>query len=606
MTQQGEASKWLALGVLGAMLAAGCGVGMIDGAPGDEDGPEDSGAPTVLISSPSSGLTHLSTAPLSIVAIAEDDRGVMRVDFYDGPILKASVPSAPFVFVWNPTLGDNGMHVWRAQAFDEQGNNSTSLGVYVTIDIAAPDDVAPSVAISSPSSGTTFTNAQTVSVVAAASDNVGVSRVDFYDGAVLKGAASTSPFTLSWTCTLSDNGSHTFTAQAFDAAGNSTRSSPVTLVVNIAAGGDTAPPTAAISSPGSNASYTSAQTLTIVATASDNVGVQRVEFYDAATLVATDTGSPYQYSWTFGLADNGAHSFTAKAFDAAGNSVTSTARVLTVNIAAPDPTPPTVAITTPATNTTYTSAQSVNLVATANDNVGIQKVEFYDGATLKRTEMSAPYEHAFTFTHTDNGAHSFTAKAFDTAGNTTTSFVRTLTVNVPLPDTTAPTVSISSPGPSTYTSAQGVVITATAGDNVGIQRVEFYDGVTLKTTDTTSPYTYTWNINGANNGAHSFTAKAFDAAGNNTTSTAVTLTVAISGPGSAVLEWDANTEGDLAGYRVYYGTSSGAYGAPLPAGPNPTYTVSNLASGTYYFAVTAYDTGGYESLESNEVWKTIP
>ena len=51
--------------------------------------------------------------------------------------------------------------------------------------------------------------------------------------------------------------------------------------------------------------------------------------------------------------------------------------------------------------------------------------------------------------------------------------------------------------------------------------VRFYDGTTLKYTDTTSPYSYAWSITSANNGSHSWTAKAYDAAGNSTVSSTV-------------------------------------------------------------------------------------
>ena len=57
--------------------------------------------------------------------------------------------------------------------------------------------------------------------------------------------------------------------------------------------------------------------------------------------------------------------------------------------------------------------------------------------------------------------------------------------------------------------------------------------------------------------------------------------------------WSANTEVDLAGYKVYYGTASRSYGTPIDVGNNTGSTVTNLTAGqTYYFAVTAYDTAG--------------
>ncbi len=75
--------------------------------------------------------------------------------------------------------------------------------------------------------------------------------------------------------------------------------------------------------------------------------------------------------------------------------------------------------------------------------------------------------------------------------------------------------------------------------------------------------------------------------------------------GNVSLAWDASTDANLMGYRVYYGTASRLYGQPLDAGLNPGYVVQALAPGTYYFAVTAYDAAGMESGYSNEVVAVI-
>ncbi|MBZ0156183.1 MAG: fibronectin type III domain-containing protein, partial [Alphaproteobacteria bacterium] len=81
---------------------------------------------------------------------------------------------------------------------------------------------------------------------------------------------------------------------------------------------------------------------------------------------------------------------------------------------------------------------------------------------------------------------------------------------------------------------------------------------------------------------------------------------------SAALSWDApttNTDGspltDLAGYKLYYGTSSGSYSQTINVGTTSSYTVTGLLGGTYYFAVTAYDSEGNESAYSNEVSKAF-
>lgn len=74
----------------------------------------------------------------------------------------------------------------------------------------------------------------------------------------------------------------------------------------------------------------------------------------------------------------------------------------------------------------------------------------------------------------------------------------------------------------------------------------------------------------------------------------------------ALLTWGAVTSSDVAGYKVYVGTRSGVYGAPLDVGNLTSYTVKNLLVGTtYYFVVSSYSSSGSESPYSNEVSKSI-
>lgn len=69
------------------------------------------------------------------------------------------------------------------------------------------------------------------------------------------------------------------------------------------------------------------------------------------------------------------------------------------------------------------------------------------------------------------------------------------------------------------------------------------------------------------------------------------------------LEWDANSEPNLGGYKIYYGTQSGVYNTTIDVGNVTTYTIHDLIEGTYYFVATAYNTEDpvLESGYSNEV-----
>src|SRR5262249_26584836 len=81
--------------------------------------------------------------------------------------------------------------------------------------------------------------------------------------------------------------------------------------------GDTTAPTCSITSPAGGATVSG--TVTITASASDNVGVTKVEIYVDGTLRVTDTASPYTWSWDTTTFANSTHTITAKAYDAAGN-----------------------------------------------------------------------------------------------------------------------------------------------------------------------------------------------------------------------------------------------------------------------------------------------
>lgn len=91
-------------------------------------------------------------------------------------------------------------------------------------------------------------------------------------------------------------------------------------------------------------------------------------------------------------------------------------------------------------------------------------------------------------------------------------------------DTTAPTTSVTSPADGSTVSGT-TLVTASASDDVGVSKVEFYlDGV-LQSSDTSSPYEWSWDTTSVANGAYALTSKAYDAAGNSGTSAAVNVNV---------------------------------------------------------------------------------
>jgi len=469
----------------------------------------DTTPPATSITSPANGATV--SGNVTVAASATDNVGVSKVEFYDNGSLSAVVNAAPYSLSWNTALVSNGSHALISKAYDAAGNVGQSAAVTVTVN---NDATAPTVAISSPAAGATISGTATIS--ATASDNVGVSKVEFYVNGSLKAVSTAAPYNYAWNTASVANGSDSLLVKAYDAAGNVGQSSASVTVNNPVA--DTTAPTVAISSPANSATVTGTATVTVSAT--DNVGVSKVEFYVNGALQATDTASPYTFSWNTTAVANGSYTLTAKAYDAAGNVGQSSSSVA-VNNPVADTTAPTVAISSPAAGATVSGTATIS--ATASDNVGVSKVEFYVNGVLKATDTASPYSYAWNTTAVANGSYTLLAKAYDAAGNVGQSSA-SVTVNNPVADTTVPTVAISSPAASATVSGTAT-ISATASDNVGVSKVEFYVNGVLKATDTASPYSYAWNTTAVANGSYTLLAKAYDAAGNVGQSSSVSVAV---------------------------------------------------------------------------------
>lgn len=157
--------------------------------------------------------------------------------------------------------------------------------------------------------------------------------------------------------------------------------------------------------------------------------------------------------------------------------------------------------------------------ATASDNVGVTRVEFLQGSTVLFTDAAAPYEF---YWGAYNGPNTLTARAYDGAGNVGTASVSFTA------DRVAPTVSITSPA-SGGTVSGTVTVSASATDNTSVSSVSFYANGALIGTDTTAPYSVSWNTTGLG-GSLALSAVAVDAVGNSASSASVTVSV---GPGGA-------------------------------------------------------------------------
>jgi len=181
---------------------------------------------------------------------------------------------------------------------------------------------------------------------------------------------------------------------------------------------DATPPYVSITNPASAKTYTNAQTVTISANATDNVAVASVSFYDNGVLKGTDTSTPYTYDWSFTGADNGTNSWTARAYDTAGNVSTSSAVALTVSI---DITPPTVAMASPTNGQLFTTS-AITVSGTASDtgspSSGLAGVEVrVNGGSWSNATGTSSWTRSVTLPPCNN---TIEARSRDNAGNYST------------------------------------------------------------------------------------------------------------------------------------------------------------------------------------------
>ena len=426
--------------------------------------------------------------------------------------------------------------------------------------------------VTAPAAGATVSGI--IPVNASASDNNGVAGVQFrLDGQALGAEDTTAPYSVNWNTATATGGSHTLTAVARDAAGNTTTSGPVNVTVSSSG------PTVNITAPAAGALLRGSATVS--ANAADDTSVAGVQFrLDGQALGAEDTTAPYSVDWNTPTAANGSHTLTAVARDTDGNTTTSTGVNVTIDNAAP-------AINVSAPSAGAQVAGTVTISGSASDNNAVAGVQFrVDGQAVGAEDTSAPYSVSWNTTGETNGSHSITAVARDAAGNTTTSGGVNVTV-----DNAAPAVSVTQPAEGA-TASGTTTVTGNASDNTAVAGVQFrLDGQALGAEDTAAPYSVNWNTTSASNGSHALTAVARDQAGNSTTSSVVNVTVSNSGPppglvaayafdeGSGTTAADASGRGNPGTLLGATWNASGRFGAALNFdGVNDWVTVADSAS----------------------------
>ncbi|MDR3687247.1 MAG: hypothetical protein P4L93_09860, partial [Coriobacteriia bacterium] len=298
--------------------------------------------------------------------------------------------------------------------------------------------------------------------------------------------------------------SHTINYYSTDNAGNQELGLAYTMFY-VQAGPDTIPPTGAVTI-NAGAAWTNTTAASIVASATDNIGVSQMRFSnDTVTWSAWETYSVIAKSWTL-ASGNGTKTVYAQYKDAAGN-VSATA---TDTIGLDGTAPVTSSDATP--GQTYIGAKTFTLTPADTGGSGVAstfwQLDSTSGAWTAGTSVPVAAPSSGTVSHT------LYWYSTDAAGNRESNKSVTFNVSAPPPDTIAPTGSLRINSGAAWTATTTVSIVASATDNVAVAQMRFSnDTVTWSAWETYSTAAKSW-ILASGNGTKSVYAQYKDAAGN--------------------------------------------------------------------------------------------
>jgi choice-of-anchor A domain-containing protein len=361
--------------------------------------------PVVALTAPVQGTVLTAPGSTTLTADASSPNAggsIAKVEFFQGTTKLGEALAAPYSFAWTDIAAGN--YTLTAKATDNAGATADSAPVTIIV------NAAPTVSIVAPTADAVFTLPADVIITAAASDSDGtIAKVEIFQGPTKVGECAASPCTVTWQATAAGN--YSLTAKATDNRGATATSTAVAIHVDP----ELVPPTVSLTAPADQAMFQAPASITLTANASSpNTGgsIAKVEFFQGATKLGEATAAPYSFNWT--AVGAGTYALKAKATDDRG--VSRESAVVTVIVNAQ----PTVSITSPAANATFTAPAQITVTAAAADTDGmVSKIEIYQG-TEKIGECAAT-PCSITWSNVAAGNYTLTAKAADDRGGAATS-----------------------------------------------------------------------------------------------------------------------------------------------------------------------------------------
>ena len=475
---------------------------------------QDDEAPIGYIKNPITGQTV--NGLVSIEIEATDNKAIQYVSILINNEIKITHLSEPFNYDWNTEMEqDDLVYSIYAVIVDVDNNRTTIPPISVTVNNQLPIDVTPPTgALTSPPAGSTVFGNASIQVTAA--DDQLVDYIEFYIDGDLDGTYDCNGPSCSssydWDTTTESEGDHVIQAILVDGWNNSTVLTPISVIVdNIDQ--DEIHPTAVIIEPASG--QTISGNVLVETLVNDNLEIDKVEFYINSQIVYIDSTAPeYNYLWnTDSLPDDENYVISIIAYDEVGNEGPSTA--ITVHLDNYDNIDPSGLIVYPYAGQILSGQQTISILA--EDNTGIDSVDFFINNALVFTDFVEPYEYDWnTEFEFEDANHIIGSIITDVAGNQFEIPSISVFVNNIPNDNVPPTISISNPV-SGQTVSGTINFTVNVDDNVGIAQVEFFiDGYSFGVV-TEEPYSYLWDTSsniGAHGNEHALSAIVMDTAGN--------------------------------------------------------------------------------------------
>ena len=407
------------------------------------NGPPDTTNPSVTITAPTSSSTYTaSSTPIDVKGTASDNVGVTKVTWSNNRGGSGTASGTTSWSIANVALKDGSNEI-TVTAHDAADNTHSDK---LTVSYASPDGSAPSITVTSPTSGSTYTTgSNSISLDGTASDDVGVTGVTWKND---RGGHGDASGTTDWNISgiSLQSGTNVITVTARDAA-NNTGTDTLTVTYNPANTG----PSITITSPTTEPSYnTPTAHISLSGTADANSETRIVDVVWANDRGGHGNASGAE-SWSIAKInlERGANVITVTAHDSESNTASDR---ITVHYETGDSTKPTITITAPTSDPTFDSAkESIVLSGDASDNAAVMKITwesdrggsgtgtFADNANAYQGEVSLAGAHWTTGEiELKSGTNVITVMAYDSSENTQTD---KLTVTFNAEDTTPPTIS---------------------------------------------------------------------------------------------------------------------------------------------------------------------